>query len=99
MWILINHTFESPMYYISYAVSALSALEIWQISRTAGESKAVDIWLDLMQEQDDMDYEAVLEKVGLTPFTDTGAALKILTDAIDELMEGDLISLPAETAA
>ncbi|MBR3397312.1 MAG: hypothetical protein IKG70_05630 [Lachnospiraceae bacterium] len=99
MWILINHTFESPMYYISYAVSALSALEIWQISRTAGESKAVDIWLDLMHEQDDMDYEAVLEKVGLTPFTDTGAALKILTDAIDDLMEGDLISLPAETAA
>lgn len=33
-WVMIPHTFQSPMYYISYAVSMLAALEVWQLSET-----------------------------------------------------------------
>ena len=99
MWVFITHTFESPMYYISYAVSALSALEIWQLSRNIGEDKAVGIWLDLMHEKDDEDYETVMKKAGLTPFTDTEAAVRILSDAMDDLLGDDLVILPMENAA
>jgi len=99
MWMFVTHTFDSPMYYISYAVSALSALEIWQLSRTLGEDRAVSVWLDLMHEKDDEDYEAVLEKVGLTPFTDSEAVVRILSDAIDDLLGDDLIQLPLDSAA
>lgn len=28
-WVEIHHHFETPFYYISYATSAISALEIW----------------------------------------------------------------------
>ena len=31
-WVMISHTFQSPMYYISYAVSIIAAFEIWQES-------------------------------------------------------------------
>ncbi|MDO4492879.1 MAG: M3 family metallopeptidase [Clostridia bacterium] len=33
-WTTVPHTFQSPMYYISYAVSMLSALELWSTART-----------------------------------------------------------------
>lgn len=33
-WVMIPHTFQSPMYYISYAVSMIAALELWELSLT-----------------------------------------------------------------
>lgn len=33
-WVTIRHTFESPFYYISYAVSQVPALCLWQESLT-----------------------------------------------------------------
>ena len=47
-WMEIPHTFHQPMYYISYAVSAAAALEIWEVSlddRQAG----IDIYLDFVE--------------------------------------------------
>ncbi|MEG2215545.1 MAG: hypothetical protein RRZ24_00020 [Clostridia bacterium] len=32
-WTLITHTFQTPMYYISYAVSMVPALELWEQSQ------------------------------------------------------------------
>lgn len=31
-WTLITHTFQTPLYYISYATSMIPALELWQLS-------------------------------------------------------------------
>ena len=33
-WVEISHTFQSPMYYISYAVSMVPSLELWRLSQT-----------------------------------------------------------------
>lgn len=44
-WMLIPHIYESPGYYISYAVSALIALDIWENSLTDKEG-AVQQYLD-----------------------------------------------------
>ena len=33
-WAMITHTFQSPMYYISYAASMVPALQLWELSQT-----------------------------------------------------------------
>lgn len=33
-WVLIDHTFLSPLYYISYAVSMTAALSLWELAGT-----------------------------------------------------------------
>ena len=46
-WMEVPHTFHQPMYYISYAVSAAAALEIWEVSledRQAG----IDTYLEFV---------------------------------------------------
>ena len=32
-WALISHTFQTPLYYISYAVSMVPALELYELSQ------------------------------------------------------------------
>ena len=40
-WVLISHTFQTPMYYISYAASMVPALELFELAqRDAGAAKA-----------------------------------------------------------
>lgn len=83
MWMLINHNFESPLYYISYSVSALSALEIWTISQNS-EKTAVNVWMSVMKEADDEDYETVMKHAGLTPFTDSRGVVSICNKVLNE---------------
>lgn len=45
-WISVPHTFESPMYYISYATSALASLDIWMESLENREG-AIDKYMHL----------------------------------------------------
>ena len=47
-WVEVPHTFESPMYYIGYATSALAALDIWTESLEDREA-AVDKYMRLTQ--------------------------------------------------
>ncbi len=45
-WALVPHTFQTPMYYISYAVSMVPALELWRLSLedlTAGRTAYLNI--------------------------------------------------------
>ncbi len=37
-WVLISHTFQTPMYYISYAVSMVPALELFDLAQSDMES-------------------------------------------------------------
>jgi len=40
-WVLISHTFQTPLYYISYAASMVPALELFELAqRDAGAAKA-----------------------------------------------------------
>ncbi len=63
-WVDISHTFQSPMYYISYATSALSALDLWLWSLEDVDA-AVDTYMDLTVMSLSMPYREAIEQVGL----------------------------------
>lgn len=67
-WALVHHNFVSPMYYISYAVSALPALEIFFISQDDRE-EAIDSYLSVIDETGYSEYLDVLHYADLSsPF-------------------------------
>lgn len=63
-WVEVSHNFQSPMYYISYATSALSALDLWLVS-LEDRDRAVDIYLDLAAMGMRRPYRETVEAVGL----------------------------------
>lgn len=63
-WVEIPHNFQSPMYYISYATSALSALDLWLKSLEDWDG-AVDIYLDLAAMGMRRPYRETVEAAGL----------------------------------
>ena len=63
-WVTIPHTFEVPFYYISYAASAVNALDILSISQ-ADYQKAVDTYMSLTALPASVSYQDVLAQVGL----------------------------------
>lgn len=73
-WVDIHHHYETPMYYISYATSAISALEIWEIS-TQNRSKAIGIYDKITQYTLNAPYRNSLRESGLSdPFTSNAVA-------------------------
>lgn len=63
-WVEIPHTYESPFYYISYATSAVNALDILSISQE-DYREAVDTYMRLTALPMDIPYQKALEQVGL----------------------------------
>ena len=63
-WVLINHTFTSPLYYIGYATSALSALDIWTESMEDRDA-AIDKYMKLSAVPLDMPYQEATTSCGL----------------------------------
>lgn len=63
-WVLVDHTFKYPMYYIGYATSALSALDIWSISETDMDS-AIDIYMQTSAKSSDTGYCQLVRELGL----------------------------------
>lgn len=63
-WAFINHIFESPMYYIGYATSALAALDIFAMS-TKDRQAGVDCYMNISTYGWDTGYREVLSDVGL----------------------------------
>lgn len=69
-WMQVNHNFESPFYYISYAVSMLASLQIYEMAENDWAS-AADFYNDLVSlGAFDYTYCELLDKVGLECFTD-----------------------------
>ena len=64
-WVMIPHTFQSPMYYISYGVSAIAALEIWALSEK-DFSQAKDIYLKVQQRPSYSPLRTVAQDNGLS---------------------------------
>ena len=70
-WCFVPHNYQTPFYYLSYAVSGLTALEIWSISQEDYD-KGVEAWENLIKYTSDReDYFTTLEKCGLSAFTDS----------------------------
>jgi oligoendopeptidase F len=67
-WVLIPHTFQTPFYYISYAVSMESALELWEIS-LHDRDRAVSLYDTLLSRDQNVGFADTLEGIGLSdPF-------------------------------
>ena len=82
-WVFISHNFESPMYYISYTVSALAALQIWNQS-SKNFDKGVKTWEKFIAHGTyNQTYLDIVGKCGLVKFTEKGAVKKICKPALD----------------
>lgn len=69
-WMLVSHNFESPFYYISYAVSMLASLQIYEMAENDW-AQAADFYNDLVSlGAFDYTYCDLLREVGLACFTD-----------------------------
>ena len=66
-------TISSPCYYVSYAISALSVLQIYEIAETDGFEAAADAYLKLFSytdENPDMTADEVLVYAGMYSYND-----------------------------
>ena len=86
-WMLVGHNYDAPLYYISYCVSALAALQIWEQSETDFEA-AADTWEAIVDYGCfNHGYLDALEAAGLRSFTEAGAAEDICAAALQTLRE------------
>ncbi len=84
LWCEITHTFIAPFYYISYAMSAIPALEIYDISRT-DRAKAIAVYNNITDETGYRTFEQVLSDNGLSsPFEK--AAYEKLSQLINDMI-------------
>lgn len=85
-WIYINHTFTAPMYYISYATSAATALDIWADAQTS-PADAIDKYLKFMSYGAyDYGYLELLDLCGFGNFTQDGYVEEVAQPVIDKLL-------------
>lgn len=86
-WQDVTHNFDSPLYYISYAVSALAALQIWDEAQTDFD-KAAALYMDVLDRGAYGDgYLTVLADCGMRLFTEAGAVEAVCQPVVDYLTE------------
>lgn len=85
-WMYVSHNFESPFYYISYAVSALGALEINELCRSDFET-GIDKYLTVLAMDPEVwYYSEALKDAGLGDIFDPetyAAAARALEGALN----------------
>ena len=82
-WQYVSHTFDSPLYYVSYGVSGLAALQIWDQSQTDFDG-ACDTWHAIIDAGCfDYGYCELLKKVGLFDFRQPDRVVALCNDALD----------------
>jgi len=88
-WVYISHNFERPLYYFSYAASAMAALQIWDIAQT-DRDRAVSVYLDVLDHGSfEEGYMQVLPETGLRLFTEDGVAEDVCRPVLERLAELD----------
>lgn len=84
-WVCISHNYDSPLYYISYAASALAALQIWEESQRDYDA-AVETYLDILYAGAYEDsYLEVLRRADMRSFTEAGAVEEICRPVLNYL--------------
>lgn len=85
-WVQVNHTFESPMYYISYATSALSALELFLDAQTDFDG-AADTYLGLVERGTGLSYREAVQAAGLGDIFQTGTVAVLAQELQNYLLD------------
>lgn len=84
-WMYVSHNYDAPLYYISYAVSALAALQLWDMAQE-NFAAAVESYLAILGQGAYWDgYLTVLQNAGLRLFTEPGAVEDICGPVLKEL--------------
>lgn len=93
-WVYIPHNFDAPLYYLSYAVSSLASVQLWNIAQQDMDG-AIDTYLAILgQSAYDDGYMQVLQNAGLRLFTEENAVEDICTPLLEYLydLERDILS-------
>lgn len=94
-WVEVSHNFESPLYYISYAISVLPAFEIWEQSLDHFSS-ACQTYTEVVSFGQSEEYEEVLSQCHLrSPFEE--GCIEELADTLSDYY--DLEELAASLAS
>lgn len=88
-WVRVPHNFQSPFYYISYAVSALSALDLWLRSLDDWDG-ALETYMDLTALSQDIPFRAALRETGLTDVFHSGA-VRSIARALESVFLGEAV--------
>ena len=80
-WVLVSHTFQTPLYYISYAVSMVPALELFDLSQS-DEQAAKTAYFNMLMRDQYAELEDVMDQNGLAPVfsEDTIASIATILD-------------------
>ena len=89
-WVEIHHHFETPFYYISYATSALSALDLWFLYLDRPR-EAKGTYLELSALSLSMPYMAAVEETGLRDIFEP-ETIPALSETLEEYLDGRPIS-------
>lgn len=86
-WVETGHNFSQPFYYISYATSALTAIDLWLTSRTDWEG-AVETYMALSAMDPEVSYTSALAQVGLRSVF-RSETVPALAQELTAALEGD----------
>lgn len=86
-WVLVPHTFHSPMYYISYATSALAALELYQMSLT-NRPAAIEAYVDISKTPSVTPFRTMLDETGLKDVFSWNMVPQLAYDLDNTLLNG-----------
>lgn len=92
-WMFIPHNFEQPMYYISYAVSAAAALDLWMQSLDDYDG-AVDKYMRLTTAKQG-EFRETLKNAGFDDIFSETRMIKI-SDKLDGFCNGNYTDVSAE---
>ena len=82
-WQYVSHTFDSPLYYVSYATSGIAALQLWDNSQTDFKG-ACKTWREIIDAGCyNYGYRELMAKVKLIDLTDTHKVSKTCSDVLD----------------
>ncbi len=86
-WVYISHNFDAPLYYISYAASALAAMQIWDTAQN-DLTLGVELWEEILDHDAFTEsYAEVLHDCGLLVFTEENAVQQICSSLLAVLQE------------
>lgn len=89
-WIEVSHNFQNPLYFISYATSALSALDLWFLYLDA-PGQAREVYLELSALSLSLPYRAAVEEAGLRDIFDP-ETVPALAEELEARMDGGSVS-------
>lgn len=88
-WVENAHNFQNPLYFISYATSALSALDLWFLY-LENPREAKETYLELSALSLSLPYRAAAEEVGLRDIFD-GETVPALAEALEDHLDGKAV--------